>query len=140
MAEAEATYDATAASSPAANDATAQAAPATRQPVDDLHRNLMVTGIPNEWDDAALNAFFSGYGALESAKVVLDKTTNQSRGFAFVKYVTRQDAENCINTAWGANVQGRTLKIQKAEFGRGPQGPASLYVAGLTTQRPPMRC
>jgi hypothetical protein len=110
-------------------DATVVAAPS---PVDDLHRNLIVFFVPREWDEAALKQYFESYGAIESTKVMLDKTTNTSRGFGFVKFVSRKDAENAILTANGAEVAGgKRLKIQKAELGRGPPGNHSVFVAGF---------
>eukprot|EP00668_Euglena_longa_P029096 GGOE01036438.1.p1 GENE.GGOE01036438.1~~GGOE01036438.1.p1 ORF type:complete len:341 (-),score=43.28 GGOE01036438.1:305-1204(-) len=77
--------------------------------------------------------FFTPYGAIESCKVVMDKAVGTSKGFGFVKFVSRKDAENCLLQAQGTQVDGKKLKIQKAEFGRGPPGNASLYVTGFDT-------
>jgi len=101
-------------------------------PVDDLHRNLIVFFVPREWDEAALKQYFESFGPVESAKVMLDRTTNTSRGFGFVKFASRTDAENAILTGNGAEVPGgKRLKIQKAELGKGPPGNHSVYVAGF---------
>ena len=35
----------------------------------------MVFFVPRDWDDAAFKAYFESYGAVESAKVVMDKAT-----------------------------------------------------------------
>ena len=35
--------------------------------------NLMIFFLPRDWDDAALKAYFESYGAVEHAKVMLDR-------------------------------------------------------------------
>jgi len=101
---------------------------------DDLHRNLMVNFLPVTWDTAALETFFATFGPLESCRVIIDKATQTSKGYGFVNFVNRQDAETCLATAQGLEVEGRRLKIQKAELGKGPPGNASVYVSGFDPQ------
>jgi len=129
-------YDATGAAAANGYDASANggyaAVAATASPVDDLHRNLIVFFIPRDWDDAALKAYFESYGTVETCKVMMDRETAASRGFGFVKFVNRKDAENCVWTANGAEAPGgKRLKVQKADLGRGPPGHHSVFVAGF---------
>jgi len=101
-------YDATGAAAANGYDASANggyaAVAATASPVDDLHRNLIVFFIPRDWDDAALKAYFESYGTVETCKVMMDRTTGTSRGFGFVKFASRSNAESCILAANGAEV------------------------------------
>jgi len=114
---------------PTAAVAEADSAPT---PADNLHRNLIVFFIPRDWDDAALKAYFESYGTVETCKVMMDRETAASRGFGFVKFVNRKDAENCVWTANGAEAPGgKRLKVQKADLGRGPPGHHSVFVAGF---------
>lgn len=98
---------------------------------DSIHRNLMVNYLPRTWGDSELRQYFTQYGEIESSKVVVDRTTNASKGYGFVKFVNRNEAEAAMTALQGQEVEGRRLKIQKAELGRSPPGPASLYVAGF---------
>lgn len=53
-------------------------------PADRTLRRFLVRGIPFEASNEDLAVAFRGYGELEETAVVLDKTTQQSRGFGFV--------------------------------------------------------
>lgn len=98
---------------------------------DEVHRNLMVNFLPPSWTSAEMRAFFQQFGEMEECKVIMDKATGTSKGYGFVKYVSRVDAENCLAQAQGMQVEGKQLKIQKAALGKVPSGPVSLYLAGF---------
>eukprot|EP00992_Anisonema_acinus_P000789 TRINITY_DN10284_c0_g1_i1.p1 TRINITY_DN10284_c0_g1~~TRINITY_DN10284_c0_g1_i1.p1 ORF type:complete len:355 (-),score=101.16 TRINITY_DN10284_c0_g1_i1:52-1029(-) len=104
--------------------------------MDHMHRNLMVNYIPNTWTEREMRAFFEAYGVVEDAKVIVDKNTGASKGYGFVKFVTKEDAESCIAHAHGTQVEdNKRLNIHKAELGRlgqaGGGQKATLYVAGF---------
>eukprot|EP00995_Heteronema_vittatum_P012529 NODE_844_length_1158_cov_147.944995_g594_i0.p1 GENE.NODE_844_length_1158_cov_147.944995_g594_i0~~NODE_844_length_1158_cov_147.944995_g594_i0.p1 ORF type:complete len:335 (+),score=127.93 NODE_844_length_1158_cov_147.944995_g594_i0:66-1007(+) len=98
---------------------------------DTIHRNLMVNFIPERWATPDLQAFFQAFGNIEECKVVIDKATGVSKGFGFVKYATRAEAENALLQAQGLQVDTKRLKVQKAELGKGPPGPANVYINGF---------
>jgi ELAV like protein 2/3/4 len=98
---------------------------------DVVHRNLMINFIPNTWTSDDLVSFFQQYGAIEEAKVPIDKATGSSKGYGFVKFITRQDAETALAEAQGMQIDGKQIKIQKAALGKMPAGPVSLYLAGF---------
>eukprot|EP00668_Euglena_longa_P011901 GGOE01014321.1.p1 GENE.GGOE01014321.1~~GGOE01014321.1.p1 ORF type:complete len:395 (-),score=96.16 GGOE01014321.1:172-1269(-) len=95
----------------------------------------MVNFLPSSWDSAALEALCSQYGPIESCKVVWDSARQRSKGYGFVKFVNKIDAESCLAGAQGIEVEGRRLKLQKAELGKGPAGRATLYVSGFDVAR-----
>eukprot|EP00906_Rhabdomonas_costata_P027991 RCo039733 len=68
---------------------------------DAVHRNLMVNFLPPTWTSAELRGLFQQFGEIEECKVVMDRTTGNSKGYGFVKFVNRNDAENAM-----AQVQG----------------------------------
>ena len=47
--------------------------------------NIYISGLSFSANDADLNNLFAEYGEVSSAKVILDRETGKSRGFAFVE-------------------------------------------------------
>lgn len=91
----------------------------------------MVNYIPTSWTQPELQDFFNQFGTVEDCKVVLDKATQTSKGYGFVKFATRAEAEICLHQAQGMQVESKRLKVQKAELGKGPPGNATVYVSGF---------
>ena len=73
---------------------------------------LFIFYIPPDWDDQDLNAHFQEFGNIMSAKVVIDKDTNKSKGFAFVTYEDSISAANAVQAMNGFQVLGKRLKVQ----------------------------
>jgi len=57
---------------------------------------------------------FSAYGAVESANILKDRDTGQSRGFGFVEMTNRKEAEDAMNALNGSQMHGRTLNVNEA--------------------------
>lgn len=81
-------------------------------------RNLMVNYIPITLDENQLRQIFEQAGQIETVKIVLDRNTNQSRGYGFVKYYTAACAQNAINRFNGFDVMGKRLKVAYAAAGK----------------------
>jgi RNA recognition motif-containing protein len=64
--------------------------------------------------DEDLKEFFAEYGEVSSAKVITDKMTNRSRGFAFVEMPDDTAAQKAIQELDGAVVDGRSIKVNIA--------------------------
>ena len=58
---------------------------------------------------------FAQAGTVESASVVEDRDTGQSRGFAFVEMSTKEEATAAIDQFNGKEVGGRALKVNEAK-------------------------
>lgn len=77
---------------------------------------LYVDNLSFSTTDAALEAAFSQDGRqVSSVSVVLDRDTGRSRGFAFVEMANEADAQSAIQALNGAEVDGRTLRVNEAE-------------------------
>jgi RNA recognition motif-containing protein len=63
----------------------------------------------------ALSDMFAQYGTVRSARVVTDRDTNKSRGFAFVEMGTHQEAATAILRLNGAEIDGRQLNVSEAK-------------------------
>ena len=86
-----------------------------------MSSKIYVGGLPYSANDQQLNELFAPHGAVESAKVVTDKFTGQSRGFGFVEMSTDEEAKTAIQKLNGTQMDGRTLTVNEAK----PQEPRS---------------
>ena len=76
--------------------------------------NIYVSNLSFNVQDEDLKGFFAEYGEVTSAKVIMDKFTNQSRGFGFVEMSDDSTASKAITELDGANVEGRNIKVMEA--------------------------
>ncbi len=60
-----------------------------------------------------LNNFFNTYGEVTDATVIIDRATNQSKGFGFVTFKDAAGADAGLN-ANGQDLNGRAIKVSKA--------------------------
>lgn len=61
-----------------------------------------------------LTELFSQHGTVQSAKLITDRFTGQSRGFAFVEMATSEEAQKAIAALHGSELGGRTLVVNEA--------------------------
>ena len=79
------------------------------------NKKLFVGSLPWGVDDAKLGELFAQAGNVVSAQVVKDRETGRSRGFGFVEMPNDEEAQRAISELNGANVQGRTIVVNKSE-------------------------
>ena len=75
---------------------------------------LYVGNLPHSFTEQELTDLFATYGEVISAKIILDRDTNRSRGFAFVEMGSKDDAEKAIEELNGKEVGGRTVIVNEA--------------------------
>ena len=71
--------------------------------------NLSYSTTEQELQDA-----FSSYGQVVSVSIVIERDTGRSKGFGFVEMSTTEEANAAIQGMNGAEVGGRTLKVNEA--------------------------
>ncbi len=76
---------------------------------------LYVGGLPYSVTDGRLQEIFSAHGSVQSANVISDKFTGQSRGFGFVEMSSGSEAQSAIQALNGTQVDGRTLTVNEAK-------------------------
>ena len=76
--------------------------------------NIYVSNLSFAVQDEDLRVYFAEYGEVSSAKVIMDKFTNRSRGFAFVEMPDDAAAQKAIQELDGATVDGRSIKVNEA--------------------------
>lgn len=76
--------------------------------------NLFVGGLAYKVTDDDLNDFFATVGTVTSAKVIVDKYSNQSKGFGFVEMSTDEEAKKAIEELNGKELEGRPVAVSEA--------------------------
>ena len=77
--------------------------------------NIYVANLSFSVQDEDLKGFFEEYGEVTSAKVIMDKFTNRSRGFGFVEMSDDAAAQKAIQELDGGMVEGRAIKVNEAK-------------------------
>jgi len=93
-----------------------------------MSKKLYVGNLPYSATDHSLAEAFAECGTVQSAKVIMDRDTGRSKGFAFVEMSSEQEANNSISRFNGAQLDGRAINVTEAK----PQVPRS---GGFTPRR-----
>ena len=75
---------------------------------------IYVGNLPFSATNDSLNEMFSKFGSVESAKIVMDRDTNRSKGFGFVEMSSADAAATAIEKLNGSDVGGRSLVVNEA--------------------------
>ncbi len=84
-----------------------------------MSSKLYVGNLPFSVTDESLMTTFSECGQVQSAKVIMDRDTGRSKGFAFVEFSSASEASNAINRFNGTQLDGRAMNVSEAK----PQAP-----------------
>lgn len=76
--------------------------------------NIYISNLSFNIQDKDLSGFFSQYGEVSSAKVIVDKMTSRSRGFGFVEMPDDEASKKAIAGLDGTTQDGRTIKVTEA--------------------------
>lgn len=77
--------------------------------------NIYVSNLSFAIQDEDLRDFFAEYGEVSSAKVIMDKTTNRSRGFGFVEMDSDEEAKKAIAGLNNKEIEGRAMSVSVAK-------------------------
>jgi RNA recognition motif-containing protein len=87
-----------------------------------MGKKLYIGNLAYGVTDKELEDLFAGAGTCESAAVVTDRATGQSRGFGFVEMGSDAEAQAAIRQFDGHDLQGRNLKVSEAREREGGGG------------------
>ena len=82
---------------------------------------LYVGNLSYSTSEGALQEIFGACGTVNSCKIIMDRDTGRSKGFAFVEMSSSDEAQNAINKLNGSQLDGRALNVSEAR----PQEPRS---------------
>ena len=80
-----------------------------------MSTKLYVGNLAFQTTSQDLQELFAQAGTVQSASVVEDRDTGQSRGFAFIEMSTDAEAASAIEQFNGKEVGGRALKVNEAK-------------------------
>jgi cold-inducible RNA-binding protein len=84
-----------------------------------MSKKLYVGNLPFSATDESLMQTFSECGSVQSAKVIIDRDSGRSKGFAFVEFSTDSEAASAIDRFNGSQMDGRAMNVSEAK----PQAP-----------------
>jgi RNA recognition motif-containing protein len=84
-----------------------------------MSKKLYVGNLPYSITDQTLTDAFSQCGTVESAKVIMDRDSGRSKGFAFVEMSSASEAVASVNRLNGTQLDGRAINVSEAR----PQAP-----------------
>ena len=82
---------------------------------------IFVAGLPYDLDDAELEEIFEKFGKITSAKVIMDRETGKSKGFAFVEMPIREEALDAIESLNNISLGKKPLVVKEADDAHSPQ-------------------
>jgi cold-inducible RNA-binding protein len=91
-----------------------------------MSKRLYVGNLPYTITESALQEMFSEAGQVDSVKLITDRDTGRSKGFAFVEMATDEAAEKAIADFNGQKIEGRPMTVNEAK----PQQPREGRMGG----------
>ncbi|MBE2246027.1 MAG: RNA-binding protein [Candidatus Competibacteraceae bacterium] len=76
---------------------------------------IYVGNVPFNLREEELQHVFAQYGEVSSVKIIKDKFTGKSKGFAFVEMSSSEDGNNAVQQVNGLEVKGRQLRVNEAK-------------------------
>lgn len=76
--------------------------------------NIYIGNLSYRVRESDLQQVMEDYGTVESTKIITDRDTNRSKGFAFVEMTNDEEAMNAIKELNGAEYEGRTMVVKEA--------------------------
>jgi RNA recognition motif-containing protein len=80
-----------------------------------MGRKLYVGNLPYSATEEGLAAKFAECGRVESAKLITDRQTGQSKGFGFVEMSSDAEAQAAIDKFNGTSYEGRPMRVNEAK-------------------------
>lgn len=76
--------------------------------------NIYVGNISYRMTEDELRDAFAAYGEVQSARIITDRQTGRSKGFAFVEMSDNEKALEAIEKLDGSEISGRNVKVNEA--------------------------
>lgn len=80
-----------------------------------MTKNLFIAGLSYDTKKEGLNKHFSEIGTVVSAQVIMDRYTNQSKGFGFVEMSTEEEARIAMDKLNNSSLDNRNIIVKEAK-------------------------
>jgi cold-inducible RNA-binding protein len=87
-----------------------------------MTQNIYVGNLSYETTEDTLRSLFAEHGEVESVRVITDRYSGRSKGFAFVEMTSEEAAQEAISALNGKQVDEREIKVDKAKPKRDSRG------------------
>jgi cold-inducible RNA-binding protein len=77
--------------------------------------NIYVGNLLRDLSENELREAFQAYGTVQTASIIKDKFSGDSRGFGFVEMPNREEALKAIAALNGKDLRGRTINVNEAK-------------------------
>lgn len=80
-----------------------------------MSKNIYVGNLNFDVNETQLADLFAQYGDVESARIIIDRYTDRSKGFAFVEMAQVEGAQAAISELNGKEWMSRQLRVNEAQ-------------------------
>ena len=87
-----------------------------------MKNRLYVGNLAFATTEDSLKTAFAEFGEVSEVKLIIDRETGRSRGFAFVVMSTGEQAQAAVTRMDGAMLDGRALRVNEAQERNGGGG------------------
>lgn len=77
--------------------------------------DIYVGNLPYSANEEDVSNLFAAFGPVERVKIILDRETGRSKGFAFVTLGDQSQLQAAIDAVNGSDLMGRTLRANASE-------------------------
>jgi RNA recognition motif-containing protein len=74
-------------------------------------KEIYVGNLPYGVSEDDLRSHFGSFGDIISLKLISDKFTGQSKGFGFIEFSSKDEAEAAVKATNGQDFQGRSIRV-----------------------------
>ncbi len=80
-----------------------------------MSQKIYVGNLGYSVTNESLSDKFAQFGTVQSAKIIIDRDTNRSKGFGFVEMSSRNEAARAIADLNGTEFEGRAMNVSEAK-------------------------
>jgi len=80
-----------------------------------MSQKIYVGNLGYSVTNESLSDKFAQFGTVQSAKVIIDRDTNRSKGFGFVEMSSSNEAAQAISNLNGIEFEGRAMNVSEAK-------------------------
>ena len=92
--------------------------------------NIYIGNLSHEVTEEGLRLAFEPFGQVESATIIKDKHSGQSKGFGFVEMASKAEGQSAIDDLNGKELKGKVLNVNEARPRTESRGRGGGYGGG----------